>query len=212
MIKNVNWNSIVDFARKAINQMGYTWDDIAAKYCGIVKPETIRQHVRKSYARKGDWDKLRKKEQANRVAKENAAELASRKETNEVILADTGFLMLEGIPWIMNQSHDIYVSDMTLKELEGLSRSHQVADDLLTFFWSTKRLSTVSLFGKENLAVEPYVEPRKPRIRNIVASSLYLVSRGKKVKLYTNSFHVSELAKQQNSPYLEVVFQGGEVK
>lgn len=206
MIKIKHRNAAVNYAKNAINHHQAFWEEIAQKY--DVTVETIKKYVRESYpTKKKLWKDLCQKEKENHIIRQKLAEvLPDPSDVQEVILADTGFLMDKGIKWIMDQSLDIYVSEMTVRELDTLSNSYQIARDLLSFYWSTRRLICVDLNGKEELYVEPHKPLKKSRTRNIVAVAVRLDKNGKKVRLYSNSYAVVELAEFQDTENINAIY------
>lgn len=202
-------NSMAFKCRRLINQEGATWEDLAEMFGLSIK--TLQKYVRESYYREGDYKNLLKKARLNKAAKQ-MSEAVLTQEIDEVILVDTGFLMHAGVAWIMQQSLDIYIPAFCIRELEGLSKSHQEAEDLLTYYWSSRRIAPIDLYGEEKLWEEPVVPVRKPRIRGIVAVAVKLASLGKKVRLYTNSKPIEWLALHQGSDSIDAIYQPNEVK
>lgn len=203
-------NSMALKCRRLISQEGATWEDLSAVFDYSVK--YLQKCVKESYSREGDYKNLLKKARLNKAAKQKA-EAVLPQEINEVILVDTGFLMRVGVKWIMQQSLDIYIPSLCIRELEGLSRSYKEAEDLLTYYWASGRIAPIDLYGEEDLWEEPVVPVRKPRTRGIVAVAVKLDSLGKKVRLYTNSKQVEWLALHQGSEDIDVIYQpNGEVK
>lgn len=203
-------NTITNKCIRMINQSGATWEDLAEMFGLSIK--TLQKYVKESYSRKGDYKNLLKKARLNKAAKQKA-EAVLPQEIDEVILVDTGFLMRVGVKWIMQQSLDIYIPSLCIRELEGLSRSYKEAEDLLTYYWASGRIAPIDLYGEEELWEEPVVPVRKPRTRGIVAVAVKLDSLGKKVRLYTNSKQVEWLALHQGSEDIDVIYQpNGEVK
>lgn len=200
-------NSIALKCRRLINQEGATWEDLAEMFGLSIK--TLQKYVRESYSREGDYKNLLKKARLNKAAKQ-MAEAVLPQEVDEVILVETGFLMRVGVKWVMEQSLDIYIPSLCIRELEGLSRSHKEAEDLLTYYWASGRIAPIDLYGEEELWEEPVVPVRKPRTRGIVAVAVKLDSLGKKVRLYTNSKPVEWLALHQGSDRIDAIYQPNE--
>ena len=71
-----------------------------------------------------------------------------------------------------------------------------MAEELLTFYYSTYRITPIHLDGKEKLFSQP-VELVKPRTVGVVAAACHLWANNYRVVLKTNSKEVERLAKQQ---------------
>lgn len=214
MLKKIKYrNAAVKYAKDAIRHSLAFWEEIAQKY--DVTVDTIKRYVRESYTvQKKRWKELCEKEKENHIIRQKLAEVLPdpKDDVQEVILADTGFLMDKGVKWIMEQSLDIYVSEMTIRELTTLSQSYKGAEDILLYYWSTHRIISIDLYGDEFLWEEPEIPPKKRRTRNIVAVAVWLDVDEKKVRLYSNSRAVVNLAKLQNSENIDAVYVESETR
>lgn len=81
-------------------------------------------------------------------------------------------------------------------ELEKLSNSYAVAEELLTMYWSTRQITSINMRGKEELYEEPII-PVKDRSKGVVSLCVELDSLGYRVRLLTNSREIEDLAKLQ---------------
>ena len=72
------------------------------------------------------------------------------------------------------------------------------------------RIISIDLYGEEYLWEEPEIPPKKRRTRNIVAVAVWLDWEDKKVRLYSNSRAVVDLAKLQNSENIDAVYVASE--
>ena len=116
-------------------------------------------------------------------------------ERKQVVLVETGYMLDVGLPGILNESLDVFMPSFNLKELEKLTRSVQVAEEILTLYYSTYRITPVQL-KEEELFSKP-VELVKPRTVGVVAAACHLWANNYRVVLKTNSKEVERLAKQQ---------------
>lgn len=134
---------------------------------------------------------------AQKALNEPMSEEATSSNHEEVIVMETGYMLMTGINGILNESLDIYVPFFCIKELDKLSHSYQAAKEVMTMHWSTRRVTSINLRGKEELYVEP-TYPVKNRSRGVVATCVELDSKGFKVRLLTNSWEIEQLAKLQD--------------
>ena len=203
---------VTAMTRKAIRLIyreGATWEDISEMF-GLSIGH-IQRCVKNSYSRKGNYQKLLMKARLNKAAKQQAESQKAEPEIiEEVILVDTGFVMRAGVSWLMQQSLPLYIPAFCLRELERMSKESSVAEQVLTFYWSTRRMSSIELNGKEILLEEPKFPLRKARSRGVVAAAVKLLSLGNKVRLYTNSLEVEQLALHQGSPHIDPIYQSSE--
>ena len=205
-------------AKRAIsmiyNEMA-TWEDVAealklsVSYC--------RKIVKEHYKSETAYNKLLAKARENARLKKEADKLISvevdadeaevdtevkaddesmTEERKQVVLVETGYMLDVGLPGILNESLDVFMPSFNLKELDKLTRSVQVAEEILTFYYSTYRITPIHLDGKEKLFSQP-VELVKPRTIGIVAVACHLWNNNYKVILKTNSKEVESLAKKQ---------------
>lgn len=196
-------------AIRMINQENATWEDLSEMF-GLSIGH-IQRCVRNSYSRKGNYQNLLMKARLNKAAKQQAESQKAEPEIiEEVILVDTGFVMRAGVKWLMQQSLPLYIPAFCLRELERMSRKDPVAEQVLTFYWSTRRMSSIELNGKEILLKEPSKPLEKPRSRGVVAVAVKLYSLGNKVRLYTNSFEVEQLALEQETLRIDPIYQSSE--
>lgn len=199
-----------------------TWEDVAEalKLCVSYCRKIVREHYKSETA----YNKLLAKARENARHKKEADELISVvevgadeaevklddefdvlsevkhqhlvEERKNVVLMETGYMLDVGLSGIMNESLDVFMPAFNIKELEKLTRSIQVAEEILTLYYSTYRITPVHLEGKEELFNQP-VELVKPRTIGVVAVACHLWANNYKVILKTNSKEVERLAKQQ---------------
>ncbi len=201
------------------NEMA-TWEDVAealklsVSYCRKIVKEHYKSETaynkllakaRENARLKKEADKLisvevdadeMKTDEAEVDTEVKADDESKTEERKQVVLVETGYMLDVGIPGILNESLDVFMPSFNLKELEKLTRSVQVAEELLTFYYSTYRITPIHLDGKEKLFSQP-VELVKPRTIGIVAVACHLWNNNYKVILKTNSKEVESLAKQQ---------------
>lgn len=210
-------------ARKAINMIYNamaTWEDVAevlqlsVSYC--------RKIVREHYKSETAYNKLLAKARENERLKKEADKMISvevdadevkadeAKANTEVkaddesdaegrktvVLVETGYMLDVGLPGILNESLDVFMPSFNLKELEKLTRSSQIAAEILKCYYGTYRITAVNLDGKEALFSQP-AELVKPRTIGVVAAACHLWANDYRVILKTNSKEVERLAKQQ---------------
>ena len=204
-------------AKRAIsmiyNEMA-TWEDVAealklsVSYC--------RKIVKEHYKSETAYNKLLAKARENARLKKEADKLISvevdadeaevdtevkaddesmTEERKQVVLVETGYMLDVGLPGILNESLDVFMPSFNLKELDKLTRSVQVAEEILTFYYSTYRIAPVQL-KEEELFSKP-VELEKSRTIGVVAAACHLWANNYRVILKTNSKEVERLAKQQ---------------
>ena len=209
MKKMLDVTAMTAKAIRMINREGATWKDLSEMFSlSIVH---IQRCVRNSYSRNGDYQNLLEKARQNKAAKQQAESQKAEPEINEeVILVDTGFVKRAGVKWLMQQSLPLYIPAFCIRELERMSEESSVAKQVLTFYWSTRRMSSIELNGKELLLKEPKSPLRKARSRGVVAVAVKLYSLGKKVRLYTNSFEVEQLALEQETLRIDPIYQKSE--
>ena len=203
---------VTAMTRKAIRLIyreGATCEDLSEMF-GLSIGH-IQRCVHKSYSRKGNYQNLLNKARLNKAAKQQAeAQKAEPEIIEEVILVDSGFVMRAGVKWLMQQSLPLYIPAFCLRELERISEENPVAEQVLNFFWATRRMSSIELNGKEILLKEPSKPLEKPRSRGVVAVAVKLYSLGKKVRLYTNSYEVMKLALEQETLRIDPIYQKSE--
>ena len=177
-------------ARRMINQFNADWDDVSAEFgnCTVY----LQRIVKKTYTREGDYRNLLKKAQKNKQAK-----VTSTADVNEVVVAETGYLMDLGFNNVLGSGLPVYVPNFCINELEKLSKSYAEANDLLNIYWGLNGLETVDIRWKEQLHVVPSYSV-KNRSWGIVAVCVFLINSGYKVRLYTNSYEVENLAALQD--------------
>lgn len=211
-------------AKKAISMIysdnvKATWEDVAKalKLCVSYCRKIVREHYKSETA----YNKLLAKARENARHKKEADELISvevdadkvktdeaevdtevkaddeskTEERKQVVLVETGYMLDVGLPGILNESLDVFMPSFNLKELEKLTRSVQVAEEILTFYYSTYRITPVQL-KEEELFSKP-VELVKSRTIGVVAAACHLWANNYRVILKTNSKEVERLAKQQ---------------
>lgn len=193
------------------NEMA-TWEDVAealklsVSYC--------RKIVKEHYKSENAYNKLLAKARENARLKKEADKLISvevdvdevevdtevkaddESMRKQVVLVETGYMLDVGLPGILNESLDVFMPSFNLKELDKLTRSVHTAEEILTFYYSTYRITPIHLDGKEKLFCQP-VELVKPRTIGVVAAACHLWENNYKVILKTNSKEVESLAKQQ---------------
>ena len=206
-------------ANKMIYNAMATWEDVAE----VIKFSVThcRKIVREHYKSKTAYNKLLAKARENARLKKEADKLISvevdadevktddaevdtevkaddeskTEERKQVVLVETGYMLDVGLPGILNESLDVFMPSFNLKELEKLTRSVQVAEEILTLYYSTYRITPVQL-KEEELFSKP-VELVKPRTVGVVAAACHLWANNYRVVLKTNSKEVERLAKQQ---------------
>lgn len=208
MKKMLDVTAMTAKAIRMINREGATWEDLSEMFS--LSKGYIQKCVHKSYSREGDYQNLLNKARQNKDAKQQAESQKKEQEIEEVILVDTGFVKRAGVKWLMQQSLPLYIPAFCIRELERMSRKDPVAEQVLTFYWSTRRMSSIELNGKEILLEEPKFPLRKARSRGVVAVAVNLLSLGKKVRLYTNSLEVEQLALHQGSQWIDPIYQSSE--
>lgn len=207
-------------AKKAISMIynddiKATWEDVAevlklsVSYC--------RKIVREHYKSETAYNKLLAKARENARLKKAVEKMVSvevkadeAKANTEikaddesdaegrktVVLVETGYMLEVGLPGILNESLEVFMPSFNLKELEKLTRSSQIAEEILKFYYGTHRITAVNLDGKEALFSQP-AELVKPRTIGVVAAACHLWANDYRVILKTNSKEVERLAKQQ---------------
>lgn len=196
-----------------------TWEDVAEVL--KISVSHCRKIVREHYKSKTAYNKLLAKARENARLKKEADKLISvevdadevktdeaevdtevkaddeskTEERKQVVLVETGYMLDVGLPGILNESLDVFMPSFNLKELEKLTRSVQVAEEILTLYYSTYRITPVQL-KEEELFSKP-VELVKPRTVGVVAAACHLWANNYRVVLKTNSKEVERLAKQQ---------------
>lgn len=208
MKKMLDVTAMTAKAIRMINREGATWEDLSEMFS--LSKGYIQKCVHKSYSREGDYQNLLNKARQNKDAKQQAESQKKEQEIEEVILVDTGFVKRAGVKWLMQQSLPLYIPAFCIRELERMSRKGPVAKQVLTFYWSTRRMSSIELNGKEILLKEPSKPLKKPRSRGVVAVAVKLYSLGNKVRLYTNSFEVEQLALEQETLRIDPIYQKSE--
>lgn len=208
MKKMLDVTAMTAKAIRMINREGATWEDLSEMFS--LSKGYIQKCVHKSYSREGDYQNLLNKARQNKDAKQQAESQKKEQEIEEVILVDTGFVKRAGVKWLMQQSLPLYIPAFCIRELERMSRKDPVAKQVLTFYWSTRRMSSIELNGKEILLKEPSKPLKKPRSRGVVAVAVKLYSLGNKVRLYTNSFEVEQLALEQETLRIDPIYQKSE--
>ena len=194
-------------AIKMIYNAMATWEDVAEVL--KISVSHCRKIVREHYKSKTAYNKLLAKARENARLKKEADKLISvevdadevktdeaevdtevkaddeskTEERKQVVLVETGYMLDVGLPGILNESLDVFMPSFNLKELEKLTRSVQVAEEILTLYYSTYRITPVQLV--------------KPRTIGIVAVACHLWNNNYKVILKTNSKEVESLAKKQ---------------
>lgn len=206
-------------AIKMIYNAMATWEDVAEVL--KISVSHCRKIVREHYKSKTAYNKLLAKARENARLKKEADKLISvevdadevktdeaevdtevkaddeskTEERKQVVLVETGYMLDVGLPGILNESLDVFMPSFNLKELEKLTRSVQVAEEILTLYYSTYRITPVQL-KEEELFSKP-VELVKPRTVGVVAAACHLWANNYRVVLKTNSKEVERLAKQQ---------------
>jgi hypothetical protein len=206
-------------AIKMIYNAMATWEDVAEVL--KISVSHCRKIVREHYKSKTAYNKLLAKARENARLKKEADKLISvevdadevktdeaevdtevkaddeskTEERKQVVLVETGYMLDVGLPEILNESLDVFMPSFNLKELEKLTRSVQVAEEILTLYYSTYRITPVQL-KEEELFSKP-VELVKPRTVGVVAAACHLWANNYRVVLKTNSKEVERLAKQQ---------------
>ena len=208
MKKMLDVTAMTAKAIRMINREGATWEDLSEMFS--LSKGYIQKCVHKSYSREGDYQNLLNKARQSKDAKQQAESQKKEQEIEEVILVDTGFVKRAGVKWLMQQSLPLYIPAFCIRELERMSRKDPVAEQVLTFYWSTRRMSSIELNGKEILLKEPSKPLKKPRSRGVVAVAVKLYSLGNKVRLYTNSFEVEQLALEQETLRIDPIYQKSE--
>ena len=208
MKKMLDVTAMTAKAIRMINREGATWEDLSEMFS--LSKGYIQKCVHKSYSREGDYQNLLNKARQNKDAKQQAESQKKEQEIEEVILVDTGFVKRAGVKWLMQQSLPLYIPAFCIRELERMSRKDPVAKQVLTFYWSTRRMISIELNGKEILLKEPSKPLKKPRSRGVVAVAVKLYSLGNKVRLYTNSFEVEQLALEQETLRIDPIYQKSE--
>lgn len=183
----------------AMINAGATWTEVAEAF---KHSERYVQVLAKSkYKTDTGYNKLLAKAKANKKAKAKANELIQPEknvveEVSEVIVTETGYLLCTGMSGLTSESLDIYIPYFCVRELEKLSRASSVAEDILTMYYASRRMTSVNLRGKEVLFEEPKI-PVKDRSKGVVALCCYLWGMGYRVRLLTSSREILELAEMQ---------------
>ena len=187
MVEMINKGSFVEEVAKEFEySLGYVY-------------KLLREHYpvkKSSYSKLLAKSREHKQKQVQVALSQPMSEEDNSSKQKEVIVTETGYMLVTGVNGILNESLDIYVPYFCLKELDKLSRSCQVAKELMTMHWTTNRVAPINLRGHEELYVDP-TYPVKNRSRGVVATCVELVSKGFKVRLLTNSLEIEKLAKLQ---------------
>ena len=203
MRKTANNETRAQKAIRMINALNATWEEVAEAVS--LAPKTIQRIVKEHYKTPKGYNNLLAKARANKKAKEQAEEIirdssveeGTEKKVKEVIVTETGYLLDVGVNGILKESLDMYIPYFCIGELEKLSKSYKNAEEILTLFWSTRKITSINIRGKEVLYEDPII-PVKDRTEGVVAVCVELDRMGYKVRLLTNSREIEDLAKLQN--------------
>jgi hypothetical protein len=193
-----------------INQGGDVWK--AAEFFGV-HVSKIYKILREKYVYDKAHEKILKKSRENRKARLEAEALLAQEQAQRVrtvIVTETGYLMRNGVEWIMEEETDVYIPMFCIKELKNLRHSVEEVKDLLNFFGGKTPVEFIDLRGREELFAQPEFFV-KPRTIGVVAASLYLCIQGYHVKLLTTSTDIQELAEAQLMD-IEVIRTGGKTE
>lgn len=188
---------------RMVNASGMTWEEISEALGLSIK--YIQLLARKHYKTETGYKKLLDKARVNKKAKAKVkavrlitpvSEAESKKEEREVIVTETGYLLCTGASKILSEELDVYIPFFCVKELEKLSRDSAVAEEVLKMHYSTERMTSINLKGREVLFEEPR-KSVKDRTMGVVALCCYLWSMDYRVRLLTNSKEIQELAEMQ---------------
>ena len=183
---------------KAMINAGATWEDCAEEM-GLSE-KYLQSLVRASYKTESSYNKLLAKARANKKARAEEKKVIGNdptdEEVKEVILLETGYILERGIDQILDESLDLFIPFFNIKELDKLSDSYEVAEKFLTIVYSSGRITSLNLKGRETIFEEPSFSV-KDRTFGVVASACYLWSMGYRVRLLTNSFEIEALANAQ---------------
>lgn len=191
----------------AIINAGGTWKDVelAVKVSKSRIQTILREHYSASGGGKSPWyKKLLKKARENEKAREAEkvqAQVEGQQEDvtgfpKEVVVVETGYLLDTRAAGVLNESLDVYIPFFCINELEKLTNSYATAEEILTLFWSTQRIISINLRGREELYEEPNY-PVKDRSKGVIALCVELDSLGYRVRLMTNSREIEDLAHLQ---------------
>ncbi len=194
---NLSDSTLVKRAKTMIYN-GATWEQLTEHF-GKAE-STLRKKIKASYKDENKHKRLLEKARENtRLAREAQAALdipSEKEDIKEVIVTETGYLLDNGIQGIMNESLEIFMPHFCLRELDKLTRAYAAAEDVLTMFYSTNRITTINLNGKEILFENPAYVAKK-RTTGIVSLCCELFAQGFKVRLLTNSREVADVAELQ---------------
>lgn len=190
--KSKNNETRTSIAIRMING-GKTWEEVS-EYLKISIPY-IQKLTREHYIRPKNYNNLLKKAKENKANQKKVAEILPEP-IEEVLVVDTGYLMETGVSAI-NQECPLYIPKFCLNELEKLSASYKIAEDILLAIYSTNSLQVINLRGREVLFKEPST-PVKDRTKGIVATAAHLWSLFSHVRILTNSKEVEILANEQD--------------
>lgn len=190
--KSKNNETRTAIAIRMINS-GKTWEEVS-EYLEISIPY-IQKLTREHYTRPKNYNNLLHKARENKSKQKKVAEILPEP-IEEVLVVDTGYLMEVGIS-ALNQECPLYIPKFCLNELEKLSTSYKIAEDILLTIYSTHSIQVINLRGREVLFQEPSI-PVKDRTKGIVATATHLWSLFPHVRILTNSREVEILANEQN--------------
>lgn len=204
---NLSDSTLVKRAKTMI-YAGATWESLTIAFGK--SESTLRRKIKASYKTEGGHKRLLEKARENsRLAKEAREKMGvptDEEDIKEIIVTETGYLLDHGVQGIMNESLDIFIPHFCVYELEKLARSYASASEVLTLHYSTKRLTTINLRGKELLFEDPASIVKKRTI-GVVSVCCELFCQGFKVRLLTNSREIANLAEEQGMGIQVVLVQ-----
>lgn len=200
--KSVNNQTRAIKIRKLIGA-GSTWEE-CSNAIGL-SVGYLQGITRSSYKNEKAYNNLLAKARANKKAREEEKKVigADTEEVKEVILLETGYILERGIDAILDESLDLFIPFFNIKELEKLSHSYEAAEKFLTVFYSSRRITSLNLKGREEVFEElPF--PVKDRTFGVVAAACYLWAMGYRVRVLTNSIEIESMVKAQGSDEIAV--------
>ena len=189
-MKSLNSEQKVKKAKKLINN-GASWEE-AAKKVGFSE-RYLRELVRKSYSRTGDYKNLCKKAKTGEKTA-NKQQMPNEEISEEVILAETGYILTKGATALLKESITVFIPAFCIRELSKMAYRMPEADRFLNIFYSSNNFKVISLDNEE-----VFEESMEGRIRSkgIVSVACHLWVNGMKVRVLTNSREIERLVKEQ---------------
>lgn len=184
---------------------GKTWEECSELFGHTVY--YIQKIVREHYKMHTRYNNLLCKARENKKLKKESVPVIDADEAigKEVILVETGYLLKSDTSVLTQEDIPIYIPLFCVNELSKMAKDNKKAKEIINIITTSNLIQQINLKGIENFYIPRTSFEHKPRSRGIAAVAKYLSECYWDVHVYTNSYEIVKILKEQEVTNVDVM-------